>query len=214
MIIFNGKNSEKDFNIFVASKELPPPTRKVITETVPYMSGLWDFSYHDSNEDEYEAVTLKYSFDVIADSKQDLNRQKTALLKWIHAKTDGRLYDSDISLNEFYSVYHAQAGWNEDDLQAELSVDFTCYPFRRTEPETVTIDLNNGKQNIEIFNKGMRSIMPIVTVQDVANIKIGNYNYSIYNGTYNSVFVLEKGTNILTVEGLGMLTIEHWAEVL
>ena len=43
-IIFKGKNSELDFDIYPAKKSLTPPKKKRITETVPFMNGEWDFS--------------------------------------------------------------------------------------------------------------------------------------------------------------------------
>ena len=128
MIIYNGKNSFKDFDLYVASKDIPIAERKVVTETVPHMSGLWDFSFHDG-QDEYEAVTLIYNFDVIADTKQELNAQKNALTAWAHSRGDNLLYDTDISTEYFYKVYQAQAKWSEDDLQGSFTIEFLCYPF-------------------------------------------------------------------------------------
>ena len=92
MIIYNGKNSLKDFDLYIASKDIPVPTRKEVIETVPLMSGEWDFSYHDDGVDEYETLPIKYTFDVIADSKQELNTLKTALIAWLHSRGDQKLY--------------------------------------------------------------------------------------------------------------------------
>lgn len=128
MIIYNGKNSLKDFDLYVASKDVPIAERKVVTETVPRMSGLWDFSFIDG-QDEYEPVKLTYSFDVIADTKQELNAQKNALTAWAHSRGDNLLYDTDISTDYFYKVYQAQAKWSETDLQGSFAIEFLCYPF-------------------------------------------------------------------------------------
>lgn len=163
MIIYNGKNSEIDFNILVASKEIPTPQRKEITETVPYMSGLWDFSFHDG-VDEYEAVTLVYAFDVIADTKQELNAEKARLLQWLHGSSGGRLYDTDISLTKCYEVYNAKASWSEDGLQGLLTAEFLCYPFMKTDKETGAFELSATGQLVTIDNGGSRAVTPTLKI--------------------------------------------------
>lgn len=160
MIIYNGKNSKLDFDLYIASKDVPAPTRKTITETVPYMSGVYDFSFHDGDIDEYDALKIKYSFDVIGDSKADLSRQKKLLLNWLYSRGDQRLYDVAISKNEYYEVYHATPSWSESDLQGLLTVEFLCYPFRKTELITRSIELQATEQEITLVNEGDRKIIP------------------------------------------------------
>lgn len=213
MIIYNGKNSLKDFDLYVASKELPPATRKEITETVPYMSGQWDFSFIDGN-DEYEPVILKYSFDVIASTKQELFAQRTAIIQWLHSRGDQKLYDSDISLEEYYEVYSAKAGWSEDGLQGLITVEFTCYPFRKSEYYTLKLNIPADGLTLNISNEGYRPIMPIITLTAAANISDGVNKYSLGAGTYNKIIWLKKGNNQFTITGTGEITFKHWKEVL
>lgn len=215
MIIYNGKESEKDFDLYVAKKEITPPTRKVITETVPQMSGEWDFSFNENGESEYEPATLKYEFDVIADTKQELSRLRTELLLWAHSKTDGRLYDSDFSLSEYWEVYRTQAGWSEEGLQALLTIEFVCYPFRKTELQEKTLDLTAEVQSFTIDNVGYRSVMPIIEVTGSARITVNGASYALGAAIYDGgVFTLLRGENDFTATGSGTLTIKHWAEVL
>ncbi len=194
MIIYNGKSSYTDFDLYVAAKEIPAPQRKVITETVPYMSGVWDFSYHDNGVDEYEALKLKYSFDVIADTKRELSEQKAALNAWLHGKTDGKLYDTDISLTKYYKVYHAQASWSENDLQGLLTVEFLCYPFMLTD-KTITQALTATAQSVTVENEGERAIMPTIRVAsknlfDISKIKPTSYaNVSVSKIDTNSITI-------------------------
>ena len=161
MIIYNGKNSKLDFDLYIASKDVPAPTRKTIVETVPYMSGVYDFSFHDGDVDEYEALTVKYSFDVIGNTKAELNEQKKILLNWIYSRGDQKLYDLTISKNEYYEVYHASPSWSENGLQGLLSVEFLCYPFRKTELLTYSHELlASPAQTITLVNEGYRKIIP------------------------------------------------------
>lgn len=213
MIIYNGLNSEKNFDLYVAAKDIPPPTRKEITETVPHMSGLWDFSYNENGEDEYEAVKLKYEFDVIADTKQELNAIKKRLLLWLHSTVDKRLYDSDISLSEYWEVYRVNTGWKEEWLQALLTVEFECYPFRKTDMQKIHVELSGTEQNITFFNGGYRAIMPVIEVTGAAVIEIGNTSVTLGAGTYNGgVITLKRGSNVIKVKGTGALTLGVWEE--
>lgn len=184
MIIYNGVNSFTAFDLYVASRELPAPKRKEITETVPYMSGEWDFSYHDGNIDEYETLKIKYTFDVIADTKQELHEQRKKLLAWVHSRGDQKLVDTDISYVQYYEVYKAQGDWQGNDLQGLLTVEFSCYPFAKTDKRVSQI-LSNTATTMTIENEG-REAVPTIRVAsknlfDISKISVGEpytqYNY-------------------------------------
>ncbi len=213
MIIYNGKNSFKDFDLYVAGKEIPAPTRKEITETVPLMSGEWDFSYHEG-VDEYETLILRYEFDVIAGSKQELNKLKTELIKWLHSRGDQKLYDSDISLNEHYEVYRAQAAWSEEGLQGLLSVEFKCYPLRKTDEKKATFTLSAATLTYNIVNKSDRPIIPVIEVIGTAAVIIGGKTLALTTGVYKGVVSLASGTTEVSATGTGTLAITYWREVL
>ena len=216
MIIYNGKESLKDFDLYVASKDIPPPQRKTITETVPYMSGIWDFSFNEG-VDEYEPLPLKYTFDVIADTKQELNSIKAELLDWLHnIGSDNedirkRLYDTDISETEYYEVYFVNTGWSEEGLQGLLTAEFVCYPFRKTESRTITHTINNSL-SLNLENAGYRPIYPIITVSEAVTISDGINSFSISAGTYTDFLQLKKGSNALTITGSGSISITLWEE--
>lgn len=213
MIVYNGKNSLKDFDLYVANKDIPAPIRKEITETVPLMSGEWDFSFNNG-VDEYETLIIKYEFDVIADSKQELNRLKTELISWLHSRGDQKLYDSDISLNEYFEVYRAQAAWSEEGLQGLLSVEFKCYPFRKADEKTKTVDLSEEAQNFEIVNDSARPIMPVFEIEGAASVIVGETSFALTTGTYKGFVSVPKGTTAITAAGTGTLKITTWREVL
>ena len=212
MIIYNGKNSFKDFDLYVAKKDIPVPKRKEITETVPHMSGEWDFSYNDG-VDEYETLVIKYEFDVIGDSKQDLNSLKTELVKWLHSRGNQRLYDSDISLNEYYEVYRAQAVWGEEGEQGLLSVEFKCYPLRKADETTKTLELSETAQSFELVNNS-RPIMPVFELEGSASVIVGNKSFALTTGVYKGIVKVPTGTTTITAAGTGTLKITTWREVL
>ena len=61
-IIKNNKHSYNDFGLKILSRELNPPSKKKIKETLPFMNGSYDFSLL-CGENVYEERTIKYVFD-------------------------------------------------------------------------------------------------------------------------------------------------------
>ena len=62
-IIKNNKHSYNDFGLKILSRELNPPSKKKIKETLPFMNGSYDFSLL-CGENVYEERTIKYVFDM------------------------------------------------------------------------------------------------------------------------------------------------------
>lgn len=216
MIIYNGKSSFTDFDLYVASKEVPPAQLKEITESVPFMNGVWDFSFCNDEQGEYEPVTLKYTFDVIEDTKKDLNALKKSINKWLHSRGEQKLYDTDISTTEYYKVYNVKAGWSEEGLQGLVTVEFKCYPFMLLEKSTGAIELTTDPQTLTIENEGGRVVgatFEIASKNLVENYVVilnsTQYVVCLYakadlkpNTVYTISFVGAKGHNIYLNENL------------
>lgn len=211
MIIYNGVNSFTAFDLYVASRELPAPKRKEIVETVPYMSGEWDFSFHDGNIDEYETLIIKYTFDVIADTKQELHEQRKKLLAWVHSRGDQKLVDTEVSELQYHEVYKAQGDWQGNDLQGLLTVEFSCYPFAKTD-KRVSQTLSDTEIILTVENEGSRKVTPVISVEETTTIKYGENSLSLGAGTHKNKLTLEAGENTFTVSGTGELTFEFAEE--
>lgn len=205
-IIYNGKDSLRDFELYVASKEIPSPVRKSVTDTVPYMTGLWDFS-----QDEYEAITVKYTFDVIGENKKELNQQKSRLLAWINGKADN-LIDTDLSLG-YFKVYSTKASWAEEDCAATLTAEFLCYPFLLND-YSESVALSSTMQYVYI-NAKYKDVTPIITVTGgTAYIKIFTddsskaVSYTVQSGTRTDLFTIKSGeTSKTRLYGTGTIVI-------
>jgi len=212
-LIFNSKNSLIDYGLEIASKEIPSPSRKQVTETVPFMSGLWDFS-----PNEYDAVNLKYSFDVIADSKRELSDAKRGLETWLNTGA-GPLYDTEISTSHYFDVYSVATSWSESGLQGSLTAEFTCYPFMKSPTRDSTTTLSSTAQTVTISLGGVRPIIPTIIVEGAgasASITFGSKTASLSAGTYHGgtiIGALLPGSNTLAVSGSGTLTVRYWEEV-
>lgn len=212
-IIYNGKNLTQLLDLVIAAKEIPPPTRKEITETVPYMSGEWDFSFIDG-VDEYETLPIKYSFDIIADTKKELGELRTQAVNLFHSRGDQKFYDTDISDTAYYKIYRVQTGWSEEGLQGLLTVELKCYPFMIDE-ETHTITASSNAQTVLLLNgENYRPSKISIVVSGTATIQHLEYEnaytsggtYSLSSGTYNNALTL-KAYDKLSITGSGSVTI-------
>lgn len=128
-IAINGKHSYRDFDLYISESIIGLPKRKMITATVPYMNGYYDFSgicgklYYTERE-------LKYVFDITADNIEELEEIKNKVCNWLESADQSEIYDdSDPD-------YHFVGSTNEIDWEPDgeecgsLTVTFLCQPLR------------------------------------------------------------------------------------
>lgn len=219
-IIYNGKNLTQLLDLVIAAKEIPSPTRKEITEEVPYMSGEWDFSYLDG-EDQYETLVLKYSFDIIADTKKELNALRKQAVKLFNSRGDQKFYDTDISDTAYYKVYRVQTGWAEEGLQGLLTVEIKCYPFMINEISKTITASSTAKETTVLDGEEYRPSKITLVLTGTATIKHLAYKkgftvagtYALTSGTFNEALTL-KAYDKLSITGTGNVTIMAAAEAI
>ncbi|MCQ2479033.1 MAG: phage tail family protein [Clostridia bacterium] len=210
-IIYNGFDSKTDFDLCIASKEIPTAVPKYSTESVPYMSGAWVFP-----QNEYEPINIKYTFSVTGENKRDLNTKKHQLDRWIKkASYDKKLFDTDISSSNYFFVYIAKSAWEgESDEQATFTAEFMCYPFMFSPVETVQKSLTSTAQTIVINNDGDHTADTAITTTGSATVTLNSVVYSFSSaGTYRGQLTLQMGENSLSVKGTGTLTISYQKEL-
>ena len=155
----SGKHNFWDFASCVASSDSGKPEKKFVTATVPYMSGFYDLS-KIYGAIAYESRDVSYTFELLGDDMEDLQRQKTNLLDWLGLVHDEPIYD-DTQPNYHYVGSFYEADWEEDETgeSGTLTVTFKCQPFliadRATE-ESLSVGthtvVNNGQQ-VSVFAK-------------------------------------------------------------
>ena len=155
----SGKHNFWDFASCIASSDSGKPEKKFVTATVPYMSGFYDLS-KIYGAIAYESRDVSYTFELLGDDMDDLQRQKTNLLDWLGLVHDEPIYD-DTQPNYHYVGSFYEADWEEDETgeSGTLTVTFRCQPFliadRATE-ESLSVGthtvVNNGQQ-VSVFAK-------------------------------------------------------------
>ena len=228
-ITFNGKHSIKDFDLYVESLDISPPKKIKIKETIPFMSGFYDFSLlYGSNP--FEERTLKYSFEVLGDSQCDLNILKTRINNWLMSSGQVELED-DAILGFYFLAECTEINENDERDKTTLSATFLAYPFKigkSYEGNNLWDDFNfeldvlqdtkftvNGSSDVNIYNPSIIDIEPSIIASSQFEIVLDNKKYTVNSGTSKDYrFKLKKGNNNITLKGNGTIEFKFRKEVL
>ncbi len=130
-ITFNGKHSLKDMGLYAESKTINAPSKKKITDSVPFMHGLYDFSTVGSNgEQVYDTRTITVTLRIIAYSMEELHTVYSQALEWLMDAGKQKLqFDF---MPDFYFMTEVQDApdWDKFLKYGLLTVDFMCDPFK------------------------------------------------------------------------------------
>lgn len=229
-IDFNDKNSFDDFDLVIINKELSPPPKLKIKQSVPFMQGSYDFSLING-EQTYEERELIYNFHLEETSKEMLNIKKIQLLDWL-MNTNGKLKLFDESIVGYYFIAECEeVKFNEKDFHSILATKFSAYPFKISEsdegdpywdPINFLTDTMQRLQytvinslQINIINQSVISIAPKITSSTNMQIKMRNITLNVIAGTNkDSRFLLLPGTNELEIIGTGSISFSFFREVL
>ena len=229
-IIKNNKHSYNDFGLKILSKNISNPKKRKIKETVPFMNGAYDFSllYGEQTYDERE---LRYTFSLPKMDKVKLNILKINIINWLNEGLQEPLYDDQIPgfyfLAECTGVEYDESYYN----YAQLTANFTAYPFKISELQEghdiwdefnfeldILQDIKfevNGTKNITLYNGSAIGINPTVICSNDIEIYKDNYLYRFKQGRSKTwSFKLDKGINVLTLQGTGTVEFIWHKEVL
>lgn len=190
-------HSYYDLGQCIASRNTGSPEKKSSTKTVPYMSGFYDFSDLYGGI-AYESRELSYSFELLGDSREDLQRQKSELMEWLSYVHDTEIRDDDIPGWHFIGSFSGYS-WDEtaDGESGTLEVTFLCQPFMEADEETSKA-LAIGTHTVT--NDG-QPVNPVVSVASgTAKITINGFVQSVTGETRLSV-QLPHGDTSVKVEG-------------
>ena len=229
-IIKNNKHSYNDFGLKILSRELNPPSKKKIKETLPFMNGSYDFSLL-CGENVYEERTIKYVFDFRYKDKIDFFNKKIAITDWLLNSCKEPLYDDLIPGYYFIAECDDSILFDEGYIDCEVTVTFNAYPFKIStlqEGHDIWDDLNfeldmfqetkfeiENIKNIQLYNNGAVGINPIVICSSNMEIIKDNTIYKFTSGeTKSGRFKLDKGLNNLIIKGNGRIEFKWYKEVL
>lgn len=228
-IIFNGKKSIEDFDLYVQSLDISPPSKRQIRASVPFLSGSYNFSML-YGENTFEDRQLTYCFDVIGNDSTHLNALKIEIYNWLMGVGECELRDT--SIPGYYFLAEC-IDITEDDVDdySLLQVTFNAYPFKIKEEyegdnlwDTFCFETDylqsrsfdvNGSTKIELVNPSIISSIPLIITSAEMEITVQGVTYSLEAGEnkINSL-KLSPGVNTLIVNGVGNIEIKFKREVL
>lgn len=235
-IYLNSKHSYIDFKAWLKSKKISYPAKKKITETVPYMQGVYDFSLLYDNQ-VYEERTLEYEFELVANKteygfqKEELNARTTEFINWLKESPKVKLIDDDFPGYFFMAEAEESIEPEEKFMTATISVKFKAYSFKikmdyegNTKWDTFNFLYDtlqetqfdiNGSKNITLINNGSKSVIPEINCLGYFTIEHDSKTYKVSSGvTKDYRFKLFKGENKISVFGKGTIEFKYRIEVL
>ena len=175
------------------------------------MNGYYDFSALNGSP-AWGERKIAYAFDVIALTTVELDEAVSKVMDWLCNIHDDDIYDDDMPFYHWHGSYDSSSiNWDDTGLQAEISVEFICYPFKIANSRTMLV-MTAGEYKVK--NLGM-AVAPIVKSDAAAAVQIGTYVTSIpANEEIKLEIDLARGDNTVIITGEGTLEFGYYMEVM
>lgn len=195
----DGLKSYDDFGLYISSRKISQPKKKIIKETIPFSNVVYDFS-NINGELYWEERTLEYSFDIAEFTTEEMEDVKSKVLNWLLNVHDTNIYDPYIGDYHFRGSFESDS-WEEDFGGGTLSVVFSVYPYKIANEKTILkYSLKDGENNILVQNESSHRIIPTIDISKDMTIQIGTTSFSIAKGSNTSEKIkLESGENQIIV---------------
>ncbi len=229
---FNNLKSYDDFQLTISELTIGHPSVNVISQTVPFMNGNYDFSslYGGQTYSNREVKMVLFLNDLVDYSRERLNILYDKVINW--------LFQSEISTLKIDYVEYVFRGRVTAISEKKKFVDtesievtFDCYPFRISEYyeghdiwDIFNFELDYAQQtsftitnstDIILYNPSAISITPTVICTSDMTIQMNDTTYKFVAGTTKDYrFKLAKGENHMTITGQGDIEFKFRKEVL
>lgn len=210
--------SYDDFEASVKERTISAPKKKIIKETVPFSNETYDFS-EINGEIYWEERTLKYVFEIMANSPEELEEKKQPFLSWVMNVSNEEIHDPFITEYHFIGTFN-DIEINDSEIEkSTITVTFTAYPYMLSNTKRMGIYyLSEHEQVITIINNSSHRITPTFISDVEFRVVKGNTSYAIPEGEITDTkFMLAPGMNTLKiscpVDCIGTLKIEFHEEV-
>lgn len=215
-----GNIHTKEFGMWLVSRSAPTPDEKTITESVPFMHGVYDFSMM-LGERIYENRIISYQFEIIDMNYQQRKLIQTKLENWLMKDGFAPLHD-DHAPGYYYLAKCTGVDVEDTSGGLTVSIEFEAYPFKISileEGHDIWDDFNfeldvaqpneyqvNGNLSINLLNVGSTSVTPTIIASSPMTIAKSNSTYNVPAGESKSdLFRLEIGENPMTIQGNGQI---------
>ena len=192
----DGFHSAYDFGIEYATSSIGMPAKKLARESVPFTNGSYDFS-KVYGELFYDDRTLAYSFELLADSPEELHGDVARLVSWLSSIHDSEIRDDQIPHYHFVGSCSAcDVEYDDDLLKAVVTASFEAYPFRIADGRSEAV-LFVGDNTVR--NSGMSARITVIP-DGTVTIALGPLRQTFSGETVANIY-LAHGDNVVTVSG-------------
>ena len=231
-IIFNGKKSLEDFELYLVNVEVGYPSPRQIKTNVPYQNGYYDFTeLYEDNVYDNRTINITFEYlDILLLTQTRLNSVYGHIADWLFGAGENKLY-----IDYEYGYFTARA-INITPIEifwqtGRITVEFDCYPFRMyDEPEgndlwdPFNFELDyfittgftvNGELDVILHNYS--AIRKTPTIKCDGNIKVikDGVTYDFMPGTWHDWrFMLNRGENKVKLIGKGNIEFIYYREVI
>lgn len=230
-ITFGDFNS-KEMGLYLESRDAPTPSEKSITETIPGMQGVLDFS-EIFGERIFDNREITYKFKLLNTSYESRKACEMSIKKQVIP------FGNSVLVDTFSKRYYWYGKCNSVDVEHDakkrnfiVTLVFNCYPFMYSNKtyfddvwDTFSFDDDvacytkydvKGSKEIVLFNSGSTSLSPEIIVNSPFSItdSDGLTHSFDKSKTVDFTLQLKKGVNHFTVKGTGMISFRFRIEVM
>ena len=190
-----GERTLADFGQVVASRSIGAPSKKLVTKTVPHMSGFYDFSKL-YGVIPYESREVQYVIDLIGD-RDEVQQQRSDLMTWLSTVHDANIFDEDLDGWHFRGSF-SSFDWSEGESgeSGSLTVTFICQPFMIADEETTQ---TLAVSETTITNEGQATYVTAVS-EAQAQVTLGGITQSVGTTPVRLSSMLLEGDNPIKIE--------------
>ena len=202
---FGNYHSYEDFSLILTGKTIPLPSAKTEYVDIAGGNGTLDLTEYFGFVS-YNNRKLSFSFQTKL-RRQAFYEMFEELSNALHGKRMKIYLDEDLY---FYFVGRLNVNpYKSNEKIGSIVIDAECEPFKLEEIETrYQFNLNGNEIEGDLINLKMR-VTPTIEVVTNESITLiyNNTSYVLTSGTYTiPEMVLEEGSNLVTMQGVGKIS--------
>lgn len=211
---FGEFHTADDWGLILNSKDIKTPTRKIVKVSVDGRDGDINLSRALTGEMRYNNREASFTFLVTEGSYEE----REELLDEIRNNIDGyELQIIDPDKPDYYLV--GECGVSDvvnNKAYGSFKITADCEPYYYAKNETRrVVTLTATDTEINLTNKGRKTLSPTVIVEGEATIGYGATVETLGTGTYKlTSLYMRKGVTTVTVRGSGSVTFVYREAVL
>lgn len=213
-VYFDDKHTGDDWNLILNSKSIDPPAPKYVKISVDGRNGDLNLSRALTGDISYANREVNYTFIATEGTQEEREALISQIVNYCHGQ-ERKIIDPDYP--DYYFIGEITvSNIRNDRAYGTFTISGDCEPFKYSVEEiNRLISLTSTESVINLTNGGTKTLIPTVTVDGNANIKIGNDSVSLGSGTYKlTALRLPSGSTPITVSGSGTLTLTYREAIL